>query len=300
MKKVILKVGVVVILILIGAVAAGAFYIDSIARKGIEAGSTYALGVPTTLDKADVGIFGGTFSMGGLNVANPEGFTSPHFLVLNDGAVAVSLGTLRRDVVELPTLTLTGISMNLERAGDKSNYKVILDNLKRFESDGGPPGKKPAEPSEPGKKFVIRNLEIRDINVHVNLLPQGGTLTQVDVPIDLIQLKDVGSGGKSVQLSDLAGVILKTIMTVAVQKGGELIPGDISGELTKGLGELQNLGDQGITVLLGDGGVVQTFGKTAEELGKSAEEGAKKLGDEAKKLGEGIGNIFGGDDKDDK
>lgn len=295
MKKVVLKLGLVVVLILVVAIAAGAFYIDSIARQGIEGGSTYALGVPTSLDKADVGLLSGEFSMSGLNVSNPEGFTSPHFLALEDGAVAISLGTLREDVVELPTLTLSGISMNLERAGDKSNYKVILENLKRFESGGGPPDKKP---EEGGKKFVIRNLEIRDVNVHVNLIPAGGELTKVDVPIDLIQLKDVGSGGESVRMSDLAGVILKTIMTVAVQKGGQL-PGDIAAELTNGLGELQNLGDQGITVLLGDGGVVQTFGKTAEELGKTAEEGAKKLGDEAKKIGEGIGNIFD-KDKDDK
>lgn len=295
MKKVVLKLGLVVVLILVVAIAAGAFYIDSIARQGIEGGSTYALGVPTNLDKADVGLLSGEFSMAGLNVSNPEGFTSPHFLALSEGAVSVSLGSLRQEVVELPTLILSGISMNLERAGDKSNYKVILENLKRFESGGGPPEKKP---EEGGKKFVIRNLEIRDVNVHVNLLPAGGELTKVDVPIDLIQLKDVGSGGESVRMSDLAGVILKTIMTVAVQKGGQL-PGDIATELTNGLGELQNLGDQGITVLLGDGGVVQTFGKTAEELGKQAEEGAKKLGDEAKKIGEGIGNIFD-KDKDDK
>lgn len=295
MKKVVLKLGLVVVLILVVAIAAGAFYIDSIARQGIEGGSTYALGVPTSLDKADVGLLSGEFSMAGLNVSNPEGFTSPHFLALSAGSVSVSLGSLRQEVVELPTLILSGISMNLERAGDKSNYKVILENLKRFESGGGPPEKKP---EEGGKKFVIRNLEIRDVNVHVNLLPAGGELTKVDVPIDLIQLKDVGSGGESVRMSDLAGVILKTIMTVAVQKGGQL-PGDIATELTNGLGELQNLGDQGITVLLGDGGVVQTFGKTAEELGKQAEEGAKKLGDEAKKIGEGIGNIFD-KDKDDK
>lgn len=296
MKKLIAKLVAVLVLIVIGVVVAGAFYINSIARKGIEAGSTYALGVPTTLGTANVGLMSGKFSMSGLNVANPQGgFTTPKFLELGEGNVAVSMGTLRSDTIELPTLTLSDITMNLERKGDLSNYKVILANLKRFESGES----KPAEPSAPGKKFVIRKLELRNINVHIDLVPEGGKLTQVDVPIDLIELKDVGSGGKDVKISDLAGVILKTIITVAVQKGGDLIPGDISGELTKGLGELQNLGDQGITVLLGDGGVVKTLGKSAEEIGKQAGEGVKKVGDEAKKIGEGIGNIFGGDKKKD-
>jgi hypothetical protein len=284
MKKLIVKLVVIVVLVLVVVVVGGAVYVDSLARKGIESGSTYALGVPTTLGKTDIGLMSGELSMSDLNVANPKGdFATPHFLTLDDGSVAVSLGSLRSDTVEVPTFTLSGISMNLERKGDQSNYKVILNNLKRFES-----GEEPAKPVEPDKKFVIRKLELRDINVHVDLVPEGGKLTQVDVPIDLIELENVGSGGEEVKISDLAGVILKTIITVAVQKGGDLIPGDIAGELSKGLSELQNLGDQGITVLLGDGGVVETFGKSAEEIGKQAEEGVKKVG-------EGIGNIFGKD-----
>jgi len=120
MKKLIVKLGAVVILLLIIAVAAGALLINSIARKGIESGSTYALGVPTTLESAKVGLTSGEFSMSGLNVANPAGaFTSPEFLSMGEGSVAVSLGTLRSALVELPTLTLSDISMNLEGQGDK-------------------------------------------------------------------------------------------------------------------------------------------------------------------------------------
>jgi len=297
MKRLIIKLGAVVILLLIVTVVAGAFFINSIARKGIESGSTYALGVPTTLVSARVGLTSGEFSMSGLNVANPAGgFTTSDFLSLGEGSVAVSLGSLRDDVVELPTLTLSDISMNLERKGALSNYQIILDNLKRFESGES----KPAEPGGPSKKFVIRKLQIRDVNVHVDLLPEGGKLTQVDVPIDLIELKDVGSGGKSVGISDLAGVILKTIITVAIQKGGDLIPGDISGELTRSLGELRNLSDQDITVLLGDGTVVKTLGKTGEELRKAAGDVGKKAEEGVKRLGEGIGNILGGEKKKDE
>ncbi len=297
MKKCLLKLGVAVVLVLIIAFVAGALFINSIARKGIGSGSTYALGVPTTLGSARVGLTSGEFSMSGLNVANPPGgYTTSDFFSLGEGSVAVSLGSLRGDIVELPTLTLSDISMNLERKGDKSNYEVILDNLRRFESGES----KPAEPSaKPSKKFVIRNLQIRNVNVHVDLLPEGGKLTQVDVPIDLIELKDVGSGGKSIGISDLAGVILKTIITVAVQKGGDLIPGDISGELTRSLGELRNLSDQGITVLLGDGGVVQTLGKTGEELRKAAGEVGKQAEEGVKSLGEGLDNILGGEKKKD-
>ncbi len=298
MKKWIIRIVVVVVVVVVVGIAAGAMFINSIARKGVEAGSTYALGVPTSLGSAKVGLMSGEFSMSGLKVDNPKGdFTTPDFLTLGSGNVAVSLGSLQSDTVEVPTFRLSDITLNLERKGDKSNYKIILDNLKRFESGES----KPAEPSsEPSKNFVIKELLIENVKVHVDLLPVGGQLSQVDVPIDKIELKDVGSGGKDVKISDLAGVILKTIMTVAVQKGGQL-PGDIANELTNGLGQLQDLGDQGITVLLGDGGVVQTLGKTGEELGKKAGEVGKQAEEGVKKLGEGIGNILGGDKgKDDK
>lgn len=296
MKKLIIKLGVVVILLIVVVAVAGVLFINSIARKGIESGSTYALGVPTSLGSANVGLTSGEFSLAGLKVDNPQGdFTTPDFLTLGKGKVAVSLGSLRGDTVEVPTFTLSDITLNLERKGDKSNYKVILDNLKRFESGES----KPAEPSsQPSKKFVIRELLIENVKVHVDLLGVAGKVSQVDVPIDKIELKDVGSGGKSVGVSDLAGVILKTIITVALQKGIDL-PGDIAGELTNSLSGLQDLGDQGITVLLGDGGVVQTMGKTAEELGKAAGDVGKQAGEGVKKLGEGIGNILGGDKKKD-
>lgn len=298
MKTLIIKLGAVALLLIIVAVVAGVFFINSIARKGIESGSTYALGVPTTLGSAKVGLTSGEFSMAGLKVDNPQGdFTAPDFLTLGKGNVAVSLGSLRSDTVEVPTFTLSDITLNLERKGDKSNYKVILDNLKRFESGES----KPADPSaKPSKKFVIRKLLIENVKVHVDLLPVGGKISQVDVPIDRIELKDIGSGGKSVAISDLAGVILKTIITAALHKGIDL-PGDIAGELTSSLGDLRNLSDQGITVLLGDGDVAQTVGKTAEELGKAAGEVGKQAEEGVKKLGDGIGNIFGRDkSKDDK
>ncbi len=302
MKKWIITIAAVVVLVLVAAVAGTLIYIDAIAKQGVERGSSYALGVPTSLDSADVGVLSGEFSLAGFEVDNPQGdYTTDDFLKLADGNVAVTLGTLMKDTVEIPTLTLDGLSMNLERKGAKANYQVILDNLKRFET-----GEKPADPEQPAKKFVIRTLQIRNVNVHVDLVPVGGTLTQVDVPIDEIKLQDVGTGGKPVKLSDLTGVILKAVMNAAVQKGGDLIPDDIAGELTAGLSQLQDLGDQGIEVLLGDGGVVKTVGKTAEELGQKADEaarqigeGAEKIGDEAKKIGEGIGDIFKKDKKDD-
>jgi hypothetical protein len=258
-------------------------WIDNLARMAVERGSTYALGVNTSLNSADIKVLSSDFAMSSLNVSNPERFKSKHFMTLEQGDVALTAGSLMEPVVELPTLTLTGIDMNLEKKDGTSNYKVILENLKRFES------KDPN--AEPAKKFVVRKVLIKDVNVHVDLIG-GGNLTKLDVPIDLIELNDVGSGGKPVRVSDLMGVILKALLTAVVQKGGSLIPGDISGELSNALNQLSSLAE---VAKIGE--IADIGAKTIGEAGKAA----KDIGDATKKgLDEtvgGIKDIFGGDKK---
>ena len=134
MKKLFKIVIVLVVLLVIVVVVVALSMIDRIAKAGVEQGGTYALGVKTTLDDISVAIFAGQCGMEGLKVANPEGFDSDRFLGLNTGQVAVSLGSLMEDTVVVPTLTLTGIDLYLEKKGDKGNYDVILENLKKFES----------------------------------------------------------------------------------------------------------------------------------------------------------------------
>jgi hypothetical protein len=301
MKWVIWIVVAVVLVIVIAAVA-GFVYIDVIARRGIERGATYALGVPTTLDSADVGVFSGEFDMRGLNVANPQGFDTPHFLHLDDGDVAVSLATLRQATVELPHLYLTGLDMNLEKKDGKNNYDVILTNLKRLES-----GEEPKDKTGQGKDFVIREILIKDVNVRVDVLPVGGELSRVKVPIDEIRLTDVGTGEQNgVKFTELTDVVIKAVFAAVIANGADL-PGEVLGELHNGLAGLQSLGDMGINAATVIDGQVQelagTLGKTAEELGKGLGEAAGGLEDLGKQADEGLkglGNLLGGDKNKDK
>jgi len=297
--KFIFKVVVVLILLVVVAVVALVFYIDAIARAGVEKGATYVLGVETKVDKADVGILSGSFAMSGLNVANPQGFDSPHFLHLDDSNVKVSLGTLREEVVELPELNMTGLDVHLEKSGDKSNYNVILDNLKKFES-----GEK-KEPEPGGKKFVIRKVSLKDVNVHVDMAPIGGDLTKIDVPIDEIQLTNVGSGsGKGVPMGELSGVLVKAIFAAIVAKGGGLIPEDILSDLTNGLNQLTSLGDLGIGVVAGASGslesVIGGLGKAVEDVTGGLGDVGEGIGKSAEDALKGIGDILGGKKDDEK
>lgn len=287
MKKLI-KLVVLLVVLIIGGVVALFVYIDSIARRGIEVASTAALGVNTTLARADVGVFAGTFDMAALNVANPAGagFQSPHFLNLGTGGVKVSLGTLREELVELPYLRLSDIDVNLERRDNKSNYQIILDNVKKLESGGGA-----SAPSSggPEKKFVIREVTVSNINVHVDLLPVGGQLTKVSLPITEIKLANIGSGTDGgMVLRELVPTLLKAILAAAVQKGGDLIPADVLGDLQGALAQLKSLDSLGVS-MSGD------LQKAVGDLAKQAEgvtKGVQDAADQAKKAAEGLKGLI--------
>ncbi|MEO1008757.1 MAG: AsmA family protein [Planctomycetota bacterium] len=216
--------------------------IDSIAASGIERGASYALAVPAEVQKADVDITGGRFEMAGLRISNPTGFDAPHFLRLDDAGVEVSLGSLTKDVVELPALTLDGIDLHLQRREGRSNYQVILDNLGRFESGQ----KETSEPAPDGKKFVIREIRIENVSVHADLLPVGGELTTVDLMVPEVRLSNVGSGGEPLSIADLTGVLVKAILQSAIEVGGGVLPADIIGDVQGKLGELEDLSAQGV------------------------------------------------------
>ena len=306
--KTLVKIVAVLLILLVLATVAVALYIDTIAKTAIERGATYALGVETTLGSADVGLLSGTFSMGDLTVANPAGFESPYFTHLGQGDVKVALGTLRQQTVELPTLTLTDLEMHLEKKEGEANYGVILDNLSRFESG------EDAEKKADGKKFVINEVLIQRIIVHVQLLPIGGDLTKLDVPIDEIRLRNVGSDSDgSMLMCELTSVIIKAVLAAIVQKGGGLIPADVLGDLGQGLAGLESLTEMGVDIAATFGGEVQAIvgdfshlAKPLESLGpelggaaKGLDEITEGIGDAIKNIGEGFGGLLGGDKKKD-
>lgn len=295
LKLVMLGVGLLVLLLVVGVLIAFRS-IDAIAKKAIEGGGTYVLGVKTTVDSADVGVFAGTFRMSGLSVANPEGYKSDHFMKLPSAGMDVTLGTLMEDTIRLPQLTIGKLDINLDGSGGTANYKQILEHIKGLESGGSQTGAK----SE-GKKFVIETLTIEGATVHVVNL--GGVSQAVGaVEVDVPQVKLEGVGTKEpLGLDELVSVIVKTVLSTTVQAGGGIIPADVLGDLQGQLAGLSSLGDLGITAV-GDVGQIagqlageaqkqaeEQINKAAEEVKGQIDDAAKKLEDKLKGLGKGGG-----------
>lgn len=295
MKKLIKRLfalGFVLVLLVIGGVVFAVMNINSLAKAGIEKGGTYALGTNTTLQSANVGILGGTFSMNGLNVANPPGYKAPAFLSLGSGGVAVSFNTLSKPVVELPKLSLDNLNVALEKSGGKANFNVILDHIKQVANQaGGSGGSSSSGGGE--KKFVVNELSLTNIKISVDLIGGPADLTKVNIPIDEIKLTNVGKtgtgvGGTGVTMSQLASIIVQAVLAAAADKGGGLLPADLLGDLQGGLAGLGNLDNLGMSVAAKAQGTIEKVGgdavkkvtdKIGGEAGKAVEDATKKVTD---------------------
>jgi len=317
MKKILIVLAVlfVLFLLVVGAIVGVGFYafsqIDTIAKEAIQRGGTYATQTETTVDTVEVGLFEGTFAMTGFTIGNPEGFDTDHFLAMGGTSVKLDPQSIASDTIRVPTVTLNDIDVILDKGASPANYNQILNSLQRFESGEKP---KTAPENAGGPRVVVDSLVLDTIDIHLANMPGVGLVaSDIAINIPRIELKDVGKD-EPMSTSELINLIVKTVMTAAVEAGGGIIPADVLGELGNGLKGLASLGDMGITAIGGTGeiigeqldevlsGVSDELGKVGEGAAEAVEDATKKAQDEvdkavndaSEKVKEGLGNLLGG------
>ncbi len=240
MKKHWKKIVAAVIAALVILCVGGLLGINQIARWAMESEAARALGVPTTVDTVHVGIVTNALTFSGLQVANPEGFTSNYFLRLEDATLDASLFSLLGRRVEIQQMTLRGLEVNLVREQGKANFRPIIEHLREFQAQKK--AEEQAKSEEARKKFLIHEVLIQDILVHADLLPIGGELTQLKIPIDELSLEDVGSEGiNGESLARVTATIVRAVLDAVLAKGENVLPPELRDELIERLQQLHPL-----------------------------------------------------------
>ncbi len=277
MKTAFKVVAILLTLLVLGIIGIVIFIfsmVDQGAKIIVEQGGTYAMGVETTVDSLDLSLTRGTVEMSGLNIANPEGFSTENFFALATTNAQIDLESISTPTVIIPEVRLLGIDVTLDKGQDPSNYNQILENLARFESDES----EPADPSAQGKDVIIKSLILEDINIHVANMP-GVSLVAGDVAINIpqIELKNIGEE-ESMKAGDIFNLVVKTVLSAAVEAGGGIIPGDVLGELGNGLAGLSSLSDMGVDVI-SDLDLDGAMGQVSEQLDAATQDIQKAVDD---------------------
>ncbi len=274
----------------LGAAGIVAFFIyfDSIVGTAIETGCTKALGVETRVGWVRIGLLAGDFRVGRLRIENPPGFETDHFFSFDRVHFEIPPASLRDDAIVVSLFEIDGIDVSLETVDGKTNYDVILANLKRFTSSGSadPSGKKSATEDEGAEKgLVIKEAVIRDITATIDLGKLEGEADRVAVEIPEIHLRpNEATGSAEASVAEVTQVIVTAVLTAIAKK----VPAALAGGLFKGLGGLESVNLE-IPGALSEAGVDDA----ARKLGEGA---AKKLGKGAESAVKSLGGLLGGGD----
>jgi uncharacterized protein involved in outer membrane biogenesis len=192
--------------------------INSIVKKGVEAGATDSLNLQTTLGSANVSLFGGKLGLNDLEISSPPGFAAPKMFTLGGVNLGVSLGQLSGDPIGVDQIVIDKPNLVIEQAGGKFNFQVLMGQTSKQPPDAGKPGDGKREPGEP-VRMVIHDLQLNNASV---VLRPGipGMKDQVNVLIPSLQMKDVGSGAGNKNGAAIKEIVMD-VVTALTKKASE-------------------------------------------------------------------------------
>jgi hypothetical protein len=256
MKKILFwAIGIIIVLI-ISVIVLVQLFGSSILKTGIESAATKTLNVGVSIDDMDLSIFSGQVGFHNLVIDNPPGYQHEKLLEVGDADIAVNIGSLLEDTVNIKEIMMDNVNVVLEQKGvSGNNLEDIIKSLPKKE-----PGTE--EEAKKSKKLHIDTLEIKNITVQAKLLPVPGKVDTVTLKLNPIRMTDLGSDEK-LDTAELTGKILVAITTGIAQQGMGVLPDDMTNALKS------------------------TLSLTAG-LGKAAAESGKKLLEQGGDTGKGI------------
>ena len=311
-KKMLGRIVLVLFAVIVIAIFLAFTYINTIAQKAVETVGSSALGVPVTLESADISIFGGSVALKNLEVGNPEGFKTEKLFKLGGCSTKVDINSLTSDTIVVNDVTVTDLEITFEQKGMTSNLQALLDQLsaksdgqeeeaettdqeKKTEEETG------AEEPAASKKLQLDRFHIEGAKVHVKLLPLPGQRSDITVAMEPFTIENVSSDSDKGQL---AGVVVRKVFVAISQAVIKTIAQDIPAALLEGLqgsvdqaakvigagaeALLKGVGQIGELGVGAAGAVVEGAGKTLEATGKGLGEVGKGTVDQLENAGKGL------------
>jgi len=254
--KTLLKIGAVVVLLGVVALAVLSFYMDSMIKAGVEAVGPKITGTTMTLGSVSLSPLSGQARLKGLVVGNPQGFHTANSFKLADAKVKVDLKTALSNKLVIEEILIDGPEITYEGGSSGSNISKIQENVAAFAKSVTPKGAADAKPQKQDpaqKKVQINQFTLRNAQLNASTpMLQGKTMT---LPMPDIHLKDIGKESGGVTPENAAAEIFAAVNKSVVQS--------VSGGLGKGAEAV--------------GEAAKSVGSEAGKAGSKAVEGVKGL-----------------------
>ena len=243
-KRILTVLGILLVLFVLAVV--GVFlYIDVIAKRGIEVGTSYALGVDASVDDVSLSLFGGQLDLDTMSVGNPDGYETPHLMKFERLAVEVVPGSLWTDTIVVSKFEIDDLDINIEQKIGTSNVSEVLEHVRKITEKEEETKEKPK-----GRQLQIDTVRVRNVVVHVQVLPIVGKAIPLEIKIPEIRMDNVTpEGSKGMMIGELVRNLFPAIMASVLDKGRGILPDDLTKDIAGKVG-----------------GVVKALGGHAAEL----------------------------------
>jgi uncharacterized protein involved in outer membrane biogenesis len=249
-KSKILSIILLAILIVIAAIVIAVnLFADRAVRVGIESVAAKALNIGIAVDNVDLSIIRGKLVLQNLSIVNPPVYQNDELLILKNAEIEVEAKSLLSDVVNIKQIRINDVDVIIEQHSvSENNLQDIVQAV--------------SESTFEGKKLRVDNLEISDISVKVDLMPNSEQAEPATLMLSPIRMAHLGYDNQL----DTAGLLKEIIYAIAdsiVEEGISVLPMDILGTMSSTLNKTIELGTK---IMEGN-----------EDIGREITEGLKKL-----------------------
>ena len=242
--------------------------LNTLVHKGIETIGSDITKTDIHVDGVRIMLLSGHAWMSGLVIVNPKGYSAPYALRCGKITIDFDPQSMFSDVLIVKQIIIEEPEVMYEASMKGSNINALSRTIDSYGRDDG--SHKTSKEKEKQESAVIERLLIKKGKIHINAGPVAGT--GLTVALSKIEMKDIGKGGKGVQISDIVmrvfGTLSGTVLT-AVSSGSPLIQ-----DASRTVGNVLSQG-------------VKTGGDSMEKLGEAGRESVEKV------FG-GIKDILGG------
>lgn len=229
MKKILLRVGIGIVVLIVAAVLIVSLFLDSAVKRGVEVVGPKLTKVDVKLASASISLLSGSGKLRALELGNPEGYKTPHSITLGTVSLALRPGTILSEKLVIKSLNLEAPEITFEGGLSGNNLSKIVANI-----EGTTSGNNEATQSkEASRKLQVDDFVISGGKVHVALTDLGGQ--SATVPLPEIHLTGLGTGPDGITVADLSKKVLQEILAKATVAAKDAIAQGAAG-LTKNLG----------------------------------------------------------------
>ncbi len=213
--KLVYKILVFAALLIIIVVAVGLFSIDGLIRQAVQSQATTALGCKAHLADASLSLFAGKLGLTGLTVAQPSGYGQGRLLQMQSCHITVSVHSLLGHTVQVKTIRIDGMLVNIDQHGLSSNVQHVLNYIHKHEQPA-PAAGSPA--STGGKQLQINQVILTNVTVHVAVTDWPGIAPSITIPLQQIEINQpTNPHGRPLRIADLVRQILVQVVGQAMR-----------------------------------------------------------------------------------